>query len=120
MTERLVRITDAIACGAGRPLLWMAGPCVIESHGLTLEIAGKLAETAKKLQLPLIFKASFDKANRSSGKSFRGPGLEAGLTTLAEVKRHMPVRALLTTEEIEARAKRFAELRKREAESEEI
>jgi 2-dehydro-3-deoxyphosphooctonate aldolase (KDO 8-P synthase) len=87
MTERLVRITDEIGCGAGRPLLWIAGPCVIESHGLTVEIAGKLAEIGRKLKLPLIFKASFDKANRSSGKSFRGPGLESGMRTLAEVKR---------------------------------
>jgi 2-dehydro-3-deoxyphosphooctonate aldolase (KDO 8-P synthase) len=87
MTERLVRITDEIGCGAGRPLLWIAGPCVIESHGLTVEIAGKLAEIGRRLKLPLIFKASFDKANRSSGKSFRGPGLESGMRTLAEVKR---------------------------------
>jgi 2-dehydro-3-deoxyphosphooctonate aldolase (KDO 8-P synthase) len=87
MRERLVRVTEGVACGVGRPLLWIAGPCVIESHGLTLDIAGRLAEIARKLRLPLIFKASFDKANRSSGKSFRGPGLEAGLRTLAEVKR---------------------------------
>jgi 2-dehydro-3-deoxyphosphooctonate aldolase (KDO 8-P synthase) len=68
-------------------LLWIAGPCVIESQELTLEIAATLARLAERLRLPLIFKASFDKANRSSGKSFRGPGLEQGLHTLAEVKR---------------------------------
>jgi len=64
----------------------MAGPCVIESHHLTLEIADHLAELAQRLEIPLIFKVSFDKANRTSGRSFRGPGLEEGLRTLAAVK----------------------------------
>jgi 2-dehydro-3-deoxyphosphooctonate aldolase (KDO 8-P synthase) len=64
------------------------GPCVIESHEATLHIAETLAQLGQRLQLPLIFKASFDKANRSSGKSFRGPGLQEGLRTLAAVKRH--------------------------------
>jgi 2-dehydro-3-deoxyphosphooctonate aldolase (KDO 8-P synthase) len=76
-----------VACGPGQPLLWIAGPCVIESHDLTLSIAAELASLAERLRLPLIFKASFDKANRSSGRSFRGPGLEEGLRTLEEVKR---------------------------------
>src|SRR3954451_24981718 len=76
-----------LACGPGQPLLWIAGPCVIESHELTLLIAETLRDVADRLQLPLIFKASFDKANRTSGKSFRGPGLVEGLRTLAEVKR---------------------------------
>ncbi len=75
------------ACGPGQPLLWIAGPCVIESHDLTLSIATELASLAERLRLPLVFKASFDKANRSSGRSFRGPGLEEGLRTLEEVKR---------------------------------
>jgi 2-dehydro-3-deoxyphosphooctonate aldolase (KDO 8-P synthase) len=65
----------------------MAGPCVIESHELTLRIAERLRELAGRLQLPLVFKASFDKANRTSGKSFRGPGLQEGLRTLEAVKR---------------------------------
>ncbi len=68
-----------LECGGGRPLLWILGPCVIESHDLTLRIAETLAELAERLQLPLVFKASFDKANRTSGKSFRGPGLRDGL-----------------------------------------
>src|SRR5262249_1335888 len=76
-----------IACGPGRPLLWIAGPCVIESHDLTLQIADTLREIADRLKIPLIFKASFDKANRTSGKSFRGPGLKEGLRTLEAVKR---------------------------------
>src|SRR5438046_3522428 len=86
-TPKTVAITDRVVCGPGKPLLWVLGPCVIESHELTLRIAGTLAELAERLRLPLIFKASFDKANRSSGKSFRGPGLEEGLRTLEEVKR---------------------------------
>src|SRR5262249_56018625 len=72
--------------GRGLPLLWILGPCVIESHELTLRIADVLAELAGRWQLPVVFKASFDKANRSSGKSFRGPGLRDGLKTLAAVK----------------------------------
>jgi 2-dehydro-3-deoxyphosphooctonate aldolase (KDO 8-P synthase) len=75
-----------LECGGGRPLLWILGPCVIESHDLTLRIAETLAELAGRLQLPLVFKASFDKANRTSGASFRGPGLREGLKTLAAVK----------------------------------
>src|SRR3954447_24587668 len=75
-----------VVCGPGQPLAWIAGPCVIESHDLTLQIAETLRDVAERLQLPLIFKASFDKANRTSGRSFRGPGLQEGLRTLAEVK----------------------------------
>lgn len=73
--------------GGASPLLWICGPCVIESHELTLQIAATLKEYADRLGLQLVFKASFDKANRSSGKSFRGPGLHEGLKTLAAVKR---------------------------------
>lgn len=76
-----------ITCGTGRPLVWILGPCVIESHDSTLWIAERLAELAEKMRLPLIFKASFDKANRTSGKSFRGPGLHDGLRTLEAVKK---------------------------------
>ena len=76
-----------VLCGPGQPLLWIAGPCVIESHDLTLQVAERLRELADRLKLPLIFKASFDKANRTSGKSFRGPGLHEGLRTLEAVKR---------------------------------
>jgi 2-dehydro-3-deoxyphosphooctonate aldolase (KDO 8-P synthase) len=76
----------AAVCGAGRPLLWILGPCVIESRELTLKIAETLAELAERLNIPVVFKASFDKANRTSGKSFRGPGLCEGMKTLAAVK----------------------------------
>jgi 2-dehydro-3-deoxyphosphooctonate aldolase (KDO 8-P synthase) len=76
-----------VVCGPGHPLTWILGPCVIESHDLTLRIAEALRELAGRLALPLIFKASYDKANRTSGKSFRGPGLQEGLKTLEAVKR---------------------------------
>ncbi len=76
-----------VTCGAGHPLTWIAGPCVIESHDLTLRIAETLRGVAESYGLPLIFKASFDKANRTSGRSFRGPGLSKGLRTLEAVKR---------------------------------
>jgi 2-dehydro-3-deoxyphosphooctonate aldolase (KDO 8-P synthase) len=81
-----VRIGE-VQCGPGHPLVWIAGPCVIESHELTLRIADRLRQLADRLRLPLVFKASFDKANRTSGKSFRGPGLHDGLRTLEAVKR---------------------------------
>jgi 2-dehydro-3-deoxyphosphooctonate aldolase (KDO 8-P synthase) len=72
--------------GGGGPLLWIAGPCVIESRDFTLRVADELRLIADKLGLPLVFKASFDKANRSSSKSFRGIGLDEGLKVLAAVK----------------------------------
>ena len=74
-----------VTCGKGQTLTWIAGPCVIESHELTLMIAERLAEMASKMEIPLIFKASYDKANRTSIKSFRGPGLHEGLKTLDAV-----------------------------------
>src|SRR5918995_2930756 len=74
-------------CGRGRPLLLIAGPCVIESEELTLSIARRLKEIVAGLPVQLVFKASFDKANRTSGEAFRGAGLEAGLAVLAEVKK---------------------------------
>src|SRR5688572_28376244 len=73
-------------CGAGEQLLVVAGPCVIESESLTLEIAQRLAEETRDLPVQLVFKASFDKANRTSLDSYRGPGMEAGLQILRRVK----------------------------------
>ena len=75
--------------GPDQPLFLIAGPCVVESEGLTIEVAGKLKEISEKLSIPLIFKASFDKANRSSVKSFRGPGFAEGLRVLGEVQRQL-------------------------------
>jgi 2-dehydro-3-deoxyphosphooctonate aldolase (KDO 8-P synthase) len=74
-------------CGRGEHLLLIAGPCVIETEELTLRIASKLAEIARARPLQLVFKASFDKANRTSGGAFRGTGIERGLEILAKVKR---------------------------------
>jgi 2-dehydro-3-deoxyphosphooctonate aldolase (KDO 8-P synthase) len=75
-----------LRCGSGRPLLLIAGPCVIESEELTLSIARRLKELTADLPVQLVFKASFDKANRTSGSAFRGAGLESGLAILAAVK----------------------------------
>jgi 2-dehydro-3-deoxyphosphooctonate aldolase (KDO 8-P synthase) len=73
-------------CGRGQPLLLIAGPCVIETPELTLSIATRLKKITQSLPVQLVFKASFDKANRTSANSFRGQGLEAGLEVLAKVK----------------------------------
>ncbi|MCP4250512.1 MAG: 3-deoxy-8-phosphooctulonate synthase [bacterium] len=76
-----------VPIGAGQPLALIAGPCVIESLEHSLELAERIAQIARRQGFPLVFKASFDKANRSSGGSFRGPGLEEGLAVLTEVRR---------------------------------
>lgn len=76
----------AYRCGSGQALLLIAGPCVIESEELTLSVARRLREITADLPVQLVFKASFDKANRTSGEAFRGAGMEAGLKVLARVK----------------------------------
>ena len=76
----------AFAVGGGSPLALIAGPCVIESPGHAMDLALAIKEIASRCGVPAIFKASYDKANRTSGTSFRGPGLESGLRTLADVK----------------------------------
>src|SRR5712691_4979326 len=85
--------------GAGRPLFLIAGPCVIEGAALTQEIAGRLKEITTRLAIPFIFKASYDKANRTSGASFRGPGLDAGLKVLDDVRRVIGVPVLTDVHE---------------------
>ena len=80
--------------GLERPLFLIAGPCVVESRELQIDVAGKLKEVTAKLGVPFIFKSSYDKANRSSGKSFRGPGMDEGLRILSEVKRQVGVPVL--------------------------
>ena len=85
--------------GADQPLFLIAGPCVIEGATLTQEIAGTLVELTAKLGIPFIFKASFDKANRSSGASYRGPGLEAGLAVLESVAKTFKVPVLTDVHE---------------------
>ena len=80
--------------GIKYPLFLIAGPCVIESEGMVIEVAGKLKEMTDKLGIPYIFKSSFDKANRSSNKTFRGFGISEGLRILQEVKKQIKVPVL--------------------------
>jgi 2-dehydro-3-deoxyphosphooctonate aldolase (KDO 8-P synthase) len=85
--------------GQDRPFFLIAGPCVVESESLVLEVAGRLLEVTTALGIPFIFKASFDKANRSSRASFRGLGLEAGLKALALVRKQIGVPVLTDVHE---------------------
>ena len=80
--------------GLDRPFFLIAGPCVVESEQLQIDVAGQLKEITAELKIPFIFKSSYDKANRSSGKSFRGPGMDEGLRILAEVKKQLGVSVL--------------------------
>jgi len=80
--------------GLDRPLFLIAGPCVVESEQLQLDVAGRLKEMTGALGIPFIFKSSYDKANRSSGTSYRGPGMDKGLEILAKVKRELKVPVL--------------------------
>ncbi len=80
--------------GLNKPLFLIAGPCVIESEQMAIDTAGQLKEICLKLGIPFIYKSSYDKANRSSGKTFRGFGMEAGLKILAEVKKQIGVPVL--------------------------
>ena len=85
--------------GPERPFFLIAGPCVIESEALVIDVAGRLKEMTAALKIPFIFKASFDKANRSSRSSFRGPGLEGGLKALARVREQIGVPVLTDVHE---------------------
>jgi 2-dehydro-3-deoxyphosphooctonate aldolase (KDO 8-P synthase) len=85
--------------GIEQPFFLIAGPCVIESEQLAIDTAGALKEICARLDIPFIYKSSFDKANRSSGESFRGPGVDEGLRILAEVKRQIGVPVLTDVHE---------------------
>src|SRR3989338_9291854 len=101
--NRIVQVGSA-KIGGGRPFVLIAGPCVIESRKMTLNIARAVKEIAAQVKVPLIFKASYDKANRTSIRSFRGPGWAEGLDILAEVKREFKLPVLSdvhTPQEIE-------------------
>src|SRR5260221_8974003 len=87
MAARDVVTIGSVGFGPGRPLGWILGPCVIESRDFALRVAGRIRELAESAGIPVIFKSSFDKANRTSGKTFRGPGLHEGLKTLEAVRR---------------------------------
>jgi 2-dehydro-3-deoxyphosphooctonate aldolase (KDO 8-P synthase) len=85
--------------GPDRPFFLIAGPCVIESEALVIDVAGRLRDITETLGIPFVFKASFDKANRSSRSSFRGPGLEKGLEALARVRKQIGVPVLTDVHE---------------------
>jgi 2-dehydro-3-deoxyphosphooctonate aldolase (KDO 8-P synthase) len=80
--------------GLDRPFFLIAGPCVVESRTLQMDVAGELKTICADLEIPFIFKSSYDKANRSSHESFRGPGMDEGLRVLADVRRHVEVPVL--------------------------
>ncbi|MER2058476.1 MAG: 3-deoxy-8-phosphooctulonate synthase [Niallia sp.] len=104
----VVTLNDTISFGGKEPFVLIAGPCVIEDEKLIMETAEQLKELTTKLNIPFIFKASYDKANRSSIHSFRGPGMEKGLEVLAKVKEtfnvpvtsdvHEPAQAIVAAE----------------------
>jgi len=100
---------DGLAIGGGSPLVLVAGPCVIESGDHATDMAARLAALARRMRVPFVFKASFDKANRTSGRSFRGPGLGEGLRVLAAIKSglHVPI---LTDIHEPSQAERAAEV----------
>jgi 2-dehydro-3-deoxyphosphooctonate aldolase (KDO 8-P synthase) len=87
--------------GIARPFFLIAGPCVIESEQLQMDVAGQLKEMTAALGIPFIFKSSFDKANRSSGDTFRGPGMVKGLDILAKVRRELKVPVLTDIHEVD-------------------
>ena len=86
MNPRLPALIGHYRCGPGFPLLLIAGPCVIETEDLCLRIGDALAELARRLPVQVVFKASYDKANRTSGGAFRGPGIDEGLAVLERVR----------------------------------
>ncbi|MBI5275733.1 MAG: 3-deoxy-8-phosphooctulonate synthase [Burkholderiales bacterium] len=95
--------------GLDQPFFLISGPCVVESEQLQMDVAGQLKEITASLGIPFIFKSSYDKANRSSGTSFRGPGMEKGLEILAKVRREVGV-PVLTDVHTEAEVPRVAEV----------
>jgi 2-dehydro-3-deoxyphosphooctonate aldolase (KDO 8-P synthase) len=99
MSTKLLKV-GSIEIGGGRPLAVIAGPCVVESKDSALRHAAALKERADRIGVPYIFKSSYDKANRSSVNSYRGPGLEQGLKILAEVKAKIGVPVLTDVHEI--------------------
>ena len=95
-----VEISPAVWVGGGGPLLLVAGPCVIEDRALCLEVAAATAEICRRLGIPYVFKASFDKANRTSGHSRRGTGLHRGLQILGEVRQGVGIPVLTDVHEV--------------------
>ncbi len=98
MRVRKVEVDKGVAFGGDR-LVFIAGPCVIESRAMAIDLARRLSLLAARLKVPYIFKASFDKANRTSVDSFRGPGIEKGLDILAEIRERFNVPVLTDVHE---------------------
>lgn len=112
MPSKKIKVGKNVILSNDMPLAVIAGPCVIESEKHTLHIASKLKKITSELKIPFIFKASYDKANRSSCLSYRGPGIEEGLKILAKVKNRMniPVLTDVHTEEQAALAAKVADI----------
>jgi 2-dehydro-3-deoxyphosphooctonate aldolase (KDO 8-P synthase) len=94
MSKTQIVSVGKLRIGGGRPLVLIAGPCVIESEEHAMKMAGRLVKIARAAKVPLIFKASYDKANRSSLASYRGPGMRAGLAVLGKIKERFGVPVL--------------------------
>lgn len=99
MKTHVVKI-NGLTIGGGAPFVLMAGPCVIEDRSSTVRMAGDIVKIVRRLKIPFIFKASFDKANRTSVDSFRGPGIKDGLDVLREVKERFGVPVLSDVHDI--------------------
>ena len=95
-----IRVTEQILLGGNQPLVLIGGPCVIESEEHSLSLAGQIQKICRKNNVPCIFKSSFDKANRSSLSSFRGPGLDEGLRILEKVKTDLGIPVLSDIHEV--------------------
>ena len=94
MSLHTIKINDEVIFGDPKTFVLIGGPCVIENEAMVLRHAEKISKIARELKIPYVFKASYDKANRSSSKSFRGPGIEKGLTILAKVKKEFDLPVL--------------------------
>ena len=105
----IVAISETVKVGPGQPFLFIAGPCVLESEELAFQVAGAMKQVADRLKVGFVFKASFDKANRTSLGSFRGPGIEEGLAILGRIKQAFGVPVVADVHEV-AQVERAAEV----------
>ena len=97
---KTIRIDEKISIGGHNPLFLIGGPCVLESRDHAFSMAERIASTCRDLKIPFIFKSSYDKANRSSHESFRGPGLSEGLRILSEIKQKLSIPVLSDVHEV--------------------
>lgn len=101
----MIKLKNNITFGGRKPFVLIAGPCVIENRKMAFDIAGRLQAITSKLKVPFVFKASYDKANRTSFQSFRGPGLEEGLAILGDIKKKFGVPVLSDVHNLDEVAK---------------